>query len=399
MPESPSRDAHVTAAASSSTEEVFGAFPFGLSAEQEERARRLHADSLIVDVISEGPCGYRAFTPEMVAELQERARHAPDLTSVVVDALRLPVRMARKGELPQYREWWEASGVTGASREVFLTEMHARAFEPILAQFDAFPWLVKALHAEDFRRAHRDGLRAAFVNTQTSDGIQSAADVEVCHGLGLRMMQMTYNQMTRFACGCGERTDAGVTHAGARLIAQLAELGVILDVAHASRRTTLDACELTTVPLLNSHAGAAALCAHPRCKTDDELRAIAATGGAVGVVALPRFLSAREGISVEVLLDHVDYIADLVGVEHVMIATDWPMCLPKWVLSDVFPAWLAELDTPDNDVDYTVNIAGFDDFRDYPNITRGLVARGYGDEDVRRILGENFLRVFEAVCG
>jgi membrane dipeptidase len=399
MPESRGRDAHMTAAANDSAEEVFGAFPFGLSAEDEERARRLHAESIVIDVICEGPCGYRAFSPELVAELQARAQSAPDLTTALLDAIGTLPRLARQGKLPQYREWWEASGVTAGSREVFLHDMHARTFEPILAQFDAFPWLVKALRAEDFRRAHAEGLHAAFVNTQTSDGIQSAGDLEVAHGLGLRMLQMTYNQMTRFACGCGERIDAGVTQAGERLIAQMAQLGVILDLGHASRQTTLDACELTTVPLVNSHTGAAALCVHPRCKTDEELRAIAATGGALGVAAVPIFLSDDPAPTVEALLDHVDHIANLVGVEHVMIAADWPMALPKWVLSDLFPAWMAELDFPDDGEDPTLNLVGFDDFRDYPNITRGLVARGYGDEDIRKILGENFLRVFEAVCG
>jgi len=99
------------------------------------------------------------------------------------------------------------------------------------------------------------------------------------------------------------------------------------------------------------------------------------------------------------MLNHIDHFARTVGWQHVAIATDWPLGRPKWVLEE-YESWLSTSGfRPEHGVVPTQNLIGFDDYRDFPNITRGLVARGYTDEQIRGILGENFLRVFETVCG
>ena len=142
---------------------------------------------------------------------------------------------------------------------------------------------------------------------------------------------------------------------------------------------------------------------HARGKTDEALKAIAETGGVIGVLCVPAFVTDAATPTIEHMLDHVDYIANLVGWQHVGIGTDWPNTAHEEVLRSILdPTAAANKDLgfrEEDRLDVTVNLVGFDDVRDFPNITRGLVKRGYSDERVRGILGENALRVFSDVCG
>jgi membrane dipeptidase len=132
--------------------------------------------------------------------------------------------------------------------------------------------------------------------------------------------------------------------------------------------------------------------------TDEQITAIAATGGVVGVVTVPFFLGAGEDVTIERMLDHIDHIAGLVGPEHIAIGSDWPLGEPSYVVERIV-SWAHNHGFREEHNITTANLIGFDDYRDFPNITRGLVKRGYTDEQIKGILGENFLRVFEAVCG
>ena len=120
----------------------------------------------------------------------------------------------------------------------------------------------------------------------------------------------------------------------------------------------------------------------------------------VGVVTVPFFLSADPEATVDVVLDHIDYINERIGWQHIGIGTDWPMQAPEDVIEATLGAIVDEIGfRPEDNVSTTHTLRGFQDYRDMPNITRGLVARGYDDEQIAGILGENFMRVFEAVCG
>ena len=168
---------------------------------------------------------------------------------------------------------------------------------------------------------------------------------------------------------------------------------------HCGRQTTLDACALSAAPVLATHTVANGLHRHERGKDDEEIRAIASTGGVVGVVGVPFFLAAGENVTVEAMLDHVDYIVKLVGWEHAGIGADRPEQAPKRLLYEVFELFALGIGMRTDHKITPANLIGLDDYRDFPNITRGLVKRGYRDEEIRGILGENFLRVFQEVCG
>lgn len=381
----------------------FGNYDFDLTQDEEARAARLHDESVIIDTLFQGPLGASAFTPEMDRELQERLKQTGDRLQVLIDAMELPGRLALKGELPEYRAQWAASGITAVSVNVELGDLAVamRAFAMAQAQFDGFDWLTKALTAADIRRAKAERRHAGFMNTQLVTGPFATIELlDAAYDLGVRMIQLTYNSLTTVGAGCTERTDAGVSYFGARAIARMNELGIIVDTGHCGRQTTLDACELSSTPVVASHTAADAVYPHQRAKDDDEIRALAATGGTISVVAVPFFLSSKPDATIEAMLDHVDHIAELVGPEHAAVGTDWPMQLSSWALTEVLVPLTSDIGfRPEHGIRPDQTLVGFADYRDFRNITRGLVKRGYSDDEIRGILGGNFLRVFEQVCG
>ncbi len=385
-----------------SESEVFGRFDFGLSAEEEERANRLHNESIIADMMYAGPCGYRSYTPQMQEEIRTAWESNRNAYEAVFLSMKQPGRLAVKGAFPDYKECWDASGVTVGTRnlEVGSYEAMIQFASSYIAEFDHLPWLVKMLHADDMRQAKAEGKHGAFFYCQPLTPInRDLGLLDMAYDFGLRMLQLTYNNLDFVGAGCTERTDSGVSSFGAKVIEHANKLGIIVDTSHCGRQTTLDACEISSAPVLACHTSAAGVFDHARAKSDGEIRAVAKTGGVIGVYALPCFLARGTRITIDAMLDHIQYLADLVGWQHVGLGTDWPMQLPKWLTEEALLPLLLQLGFRKEDVADLSNLVGFDDYRDYPNITRGLVKRGFADEQTKGILGGNFLRVFETVCG
>lgn len=205
---------------------------------------------------------------------------------------------------------------------------------------------------------------------------------------GLRVLQIAYGSRRedargpdeRLGYGAGEGDERGVTDLGRFAIAEMNRLGMVVDVSHCNRQTTLDAAALSTKPILANHANAEVLTPHDRNKTDEELMAIAATGGVIGVTPIRLFLDTDgDGVTgMDDMIAHIEYIASLVGVAHVGIATDtyvdgWEPGSPHYASAD-----LAALDR-------------------WVRLTARLRARGWSEEDLARLLGGNFLRVFREV--
>ena len=382
--------------------EQFGTFNFGLDDAQEERAARLHRECVIVDALFQGPVGYRVFDAETNKALRARLDANEDKLVVGADGMEAPIRQAMAGRLDAVKDHWDASGVTCGNRQVELADnLRDRTFGFMQKQFDYFPWLTKALTTADVRRAHETGTHAGLVSSQVMLGPWRDFDMLAnVHDLGLRMCQLTYNTMTSVGAGSTERSDAGLSYFGVASVKVMNELGIIVDTGHVGRQTTLDACEVSEAPVVASHTAAQGVYDHARGKSDEELRAIAGTGGVIGIVSVPFFLAAGSDVDITAMLDHIEYVAEVAGVDHVCIGTDWPLQLPEWMLSDILQPLFAETGfRPEHGMVATQHMIGFDDYRDFPNITRGLVARGWSDDDIAKVLGENFLRVMEAVCG
>lgn len=378
-------------------------FDFGLNRDEERRAARLHRESLIVDMLYQGPIGPETFPVDLEGHILDLQARLPRDIFSLFKLTSQPVRLAVADKIDYFHERWLASGITGGNREVELAsfEIHADLMGLAQSQFDNLPWMVKALVADDFRLAKRQQKAAGFISTQLVTGAFPSLDVlRFAWESGLRMLQLTYNGKNSIGCGCTDPENSGISDFGRQAIALMNDLGVIVDTAHCGRRTTLEACDISSKPVVASHTAAAGLYLHDRCKSDEELFAIANSGGVVGIVAVPFFLSNDARVTINHMLDHIDYVAKLVGAQHVAIGTDWPNQIPQSVLSDLFREAIGSVGFRDeHNVNPGAAIDGFRDYLNFPNISRGLVSRGYSDSEIQGILGGNFLRVFESVCG
>lgn len=195
---------------------------------------------------------------------------------------------------------------------------------------------------------------------------------------GLRCLQLTY---TDNALGGGsESDDRPLTPLGLKVVAELNRLRMVVDVSHSGRRTTLDAAQASTFPITANHANAIELTPHRRNKTDEELKAIAATGGVVAVTAINRFLlsNIKAPATITDFVNHIDYLVGKIGIDHVGISSD------------------SYLDGSQRyDVDYSDPLlCSIDRWR---HVSRYLSEKGYKKEHIQKILGLNFKRVYEKV--
>jgi membrane dipeptidase len=389
-----------------STNTAPASFDFGLSEQQEERARRLHRESIVVDLLSQhaGSNIFDHFAPSMQAELQSILAAAGSPMEAFLHAVYWPYELSKQGRSDLISAWFQQSGLTCGTYGIGVhdgTDALENEWQATTQRYADLPWLRYVTTAAEIRAAKRDGLIAFYAHCQPTTSIPRDLDcIDSAYSKGLRSLMLTYNSMDHVGVGCTERVDAGLSNYGVEVVRHCNAIGMIVDVSHCGPLTTLDACRHSTRPVTANHSGAGNLFTHARNKSDEALRAIAATGGLIGIVAVPAFLTDAPEPSIEHMLDHVDYVASRVGWRHVAIGTDWPLQAPEALLQALLSPDNRQLGFRRQDrLDVTRRLRGFDDCRDLPNITRGLVKRGYGDEEIRGILGENALRVFSEVCG
>jgi membrane dipeptidase len=215
------------------------------------------------------------------------------------------------------------------------------------------------------------------------------------------MLMLTYNKQDAVGAGGTELHDAGLSAFGREVVAYLNDSRIIVDTAHCGPQTTLDACRYSKAPVVASHTSSKAVFAHDRGKADDVLKALADTGGVIGVVTVPFFIAEPKTADLNTWANHVEHIAELVGPQHVAIGTDWPMPGPMWSL-ELVADFAAQngFRGEEHQIDSTgYTMVGFDDYREFSNLSRVLVARGWSDDDILGVLGGNALRVIREVLG
>jgi len=351
-------------------------YEFGLNKQAEERARQLHEAATVVD-------------------------------GLIPNAVYL--------EDPDYRGHLRGGGVTAGNLTV---ADYQHGFESAVDSVTEHRDLVKETKgftlvesASDIRRAaatDKVGIILGFQDTRPIG--PDLQRLRTFDRLGVRIVQLTYNEQNFVGAGCCERSDAGLSNFGRELVAECNERGILIDLSHCADQTTDDAISHSEDPVAFTHVGARDLCPAPgRNKTDEQIRRVAAGGGVIGVSFFPPLVrrdpETHEVLpaTVEDLLDAIDYLVDLVGVEHIGFGSD----LNDRALDDGTTPPGSSLRTyrPDHPAvfgrgptgEYDPYPTGVDRHYKLQTLTRGLVARGYDDEEITGILGGNFLSLFERV--
>jgi membrane dipeptidase len=243
--------------------------------------------------------------------------------------------------------------------------------------------------ADDIEAAKRDGKLAVSFNLQGTNALAGdLAMVEVFYKLGIRHMLMAYNKKNLVGDGCHERTDSGLSLFGIELVQEMDRVGMIVDCSHTGYRTSMEVMEVCENPVIFSHSNPRALWEHDRNIRDDQAKACAASGGLVGVVGVGIFMG-EDDASTPTLLRQISYYADLIGTEHIGLGLDYVYDI------EAERQYMANVKSPAHGNYDKMN--SFFEPEQLPELTEGLLAKGYSEDEVRGILGGNFLRVARQV--
>ena len=380
-----------------------------------QRAAALHASALVFDAYGFAP---RAATDGAAINSAVQAGASASELNDLREELSMTRMATDAREREEFLGAFRAAGVTcifqNAGEEgndpVRLLQRLARfTYATDLLR----PALSKAVRPADIEAAKAAGQLCLYL---TGNGVplplagQNARDelrlIRLFHQLGIRMMHLTYNRRNPIGDGAGEPHDGGLSDFGKSVVAEMNRLGVIVDTAHSGWKTAFDAAKASTKPMVASHTTAAGLYRHFRGKPDDTIKAICDTGGLVGICCIPRFLGGQGDISA--FLDHIDYVVKKFGIEHVAIGTDvaYASRFDKEERAKIqrrpdgslplgsSPKW--EHLWPQDDFQTTPEMEQSLAWTNWPLFTAGLVQRGYSDDDIRKILGGNILRVAKA---
>lgn len=271
--------------------------------------------------------------------------------------------------------------------------------------FERFPELIfKGLSASDVQLARASGRTAIFFGFQNPSPIEDDIGlVEICHTLGARFMQLTYNNQSLLATGCYEEDDTGLTRMGREVVAEMNRVGLVVDMSHSGERSTLEAIEHSSRPIAITHANPASWHPARRNKSDTVLRALAESGGMLGLSLYPHHLKDKGACTLESFCTMVADTVALMGAEHVGIGSDLcqdqPDAVVEWMRVG---RWTKRIDYGEGsaaDAGFPPMPAWFEDNRHFGNIERGLQAAGLGATEIAAVMGDNWLRFFERSFG
>jgi len=251
-----------------------------------------------------------------------------------------------------------------------------------------------ARSAAEIRRINAEGKIAVLVALEGAEPLgQDLSALRLFHQLGLRVLSLTHARRTLFADGNWENdTRGGLSRAGRRVVTEMNRLGIVVDVSHGSDRTVWDILEISSKPVIASHSNARALEDHPRNVPDDMVRAIAATGGVLGAVAVPSFVS-RGAPTISRWADHIDHLVRVGGIDHVGVGTDFFHY--GWGVGAA--PGIAEVDAGPRTGYVRSEFPGMQSPEDLPGLTAELTRRGWSEADLRKVYRDNLLRVLSVI--
>ncbi|ESW63456.1 dipeptidase [Mesorhizobium sp. C277A] len=266
--------------------------------------------------------------------------------------------------------------------------------------------LVLVRAAADIRKAKALGKTGIIMHFQGPAPIEDSLDlIDAFKALGVGIMQLAYNVKNRIGDGCEERTDAGLSRFGLQVVDRMNQARMIVDCSHTGIQTTMDAIEHSSAPVIISHANAKSVHPSPRNISDEMIKAIAESGGTIGVVGFPGFVSGDKRPTIDQFIDHIVYMCDLVGTQCITLGIDYysgqsPYMDDAASIKD-YRGFLAE------------NIWSADAYPEPPHfypagietpktmlaLTEALLRRGFTADDIRKIYGDNLLRIYETIWG
>ncbi len=268
-----------------------------------------------------------------------------------------------------------------------------------LAGYD--DWFMRVDDGRDFARAKQAKKLGVMLTFQNSNHFRRADDVNTFWGLGQRLSQLTYNFDNGIGSGFLEARDGGLTVFGHSIVERMNGVGMAVDVSHCADLTTMDALAASKAPVVITHAACRALMpGHLRCKTDEAIRAMAKTGGVMGINTIRFMVRDREPVTIDHVIDHIDHVVKLVGVQYVAIGSDLDMIgNPNPMHGGGDPR------TQPNFSRYQyhegdggrITIEGLDHPKRMYDLTDALIRRGYNDQDIGLILGGNAVRVLSQI--
>jgi membrane dipeptidase len=254
--------------------------------------------------------------------------------------------------------------------------------------------------ASDIRLAQKAGQVAVILGLQNAKAIEDdLALLEVFHRLDVRVIQLTYEYRNYIGNGVGERVDGGLSRFGVAAVQEMKRLGIVVDLSHVGERSSLDAVEASSAPVIVSHTVAKAVRNHFRGVSDEILRAVAGCGGCIGVAGLSLFLrddGVERGSTVRDYADHMEHMVDVAGIDHVGIGFDIGFKRTEDDSQRIATSYPEFAVNPPLPLRYATEINRADKA---PSLTVELFRRGYGEDDVRKLLGLNWYRVFAQVWG
>ena len=314
---------------------------------------------------------------------------------------------------PHFIDEWKKGGATAIAPtilDLFNRSTNISAYEALksIAYFykiirerpDDLLQISKVEHFYQAKKENKLGIVFAFQSTIPIE--VNINFIELYQRLGIRMVLIAYNTKNIFGDGCGERTDCGLSNFGIAAIKEMNRVGITIDCSHTGYKTTMEVIEYSDKPVICSHSNSRVVCNNPRNITDETAIAIANKGGVVGVNGSPFFLSIeKRQMTIDDFINHIDHYAEVIGIDHIGIGIDYwwgqegvvskeeqkkiyqdlidsgvwgkeayPYAPTKWPEGMQLPSGL-------------------------PNLTKGLLKRGYSEKDINKIYGLNFMRVFK----
>ncbi len=252
---------------------------------------------------------------------------------------------------------------------------------------------------DDIHAAHQSDRCGIIFGWQNATPIgNDLSRLKLFHDLGVRIVQVTYNERNLLGNGCYELHDEGLSKFGLAAVAEMNRVGILMDLSHVGDQTTLDTIERSELPVAITHANARSQDDHPRNKTDEAIRLLVEKGGVIGANGFPMFFPNGFESTLDDYLDRIDYLVQMVGPDNVALGSD--MCTEQ---SREWFEWLfsSQGTIPAENVAATpelyVHLNGFATEAEFQNIAAGLDRRGYAADDIAKIMGGNWLRLFGEV--